>query len=417
MTALAAKVKHQKRAFDVARVREDFPILSTRVNDKPLVYFDNAASAQKPTAVIGAMTRMMETSYANVHRGLHALSNAATDGYEHAREKVRVFINAPSPDQVIFTGGGTDSINLVANSLGASIKEGDEIILSEMEHHSNIVPWHFLRERKGAVLRWAPIKDDGAFDFAAFEALLSPRTKLVAITHMSNVLGTVTPVKDIVRIAHARGVPVLFDGCQASVHMPIDVQDIDCDFYVATGHKLYGPTGIGVLYMKKEWAKRLPPFRGGGEMIDEVHKDRVTYGRSPQRFEAGTPPIVEAVGLGAAIDYITSFDRADLMRQEHDLLTYATERLQGLNWIHLQGTTPDKGSILSFTMDGAHAHDIATVIDRQGVAVRAGHHCAQPLLERLGVTATARASFAFYNTRAEVDVFVDALHKAHGIFA
>lgn len=415
MTALA-KAKHQKRLFDVARVREDFPILSTRVNNKPLVYLDNAASAQKPTAVIGAMTRLMETSYANVHRGLHALSTAATDSYELAREKVRAFINAPSQDQVIFTGGGTDSINLVASSLGASIKAGDEIILSEMEHHSNIVPWHFLRERKGAVIRWAPIKDDGAFDFEAFEALLTPRTRLVAVTHMSNVLGTVTPVKDIVRLARARGIPVLFDGCQATVHMPIDVQDLDVDFYVATGHKLYGPTGIGFLYMKKEWTERLPPFRGGGEMIDEVHKDRVTYGRSPQRFEAGTPPIVEAVGLGAAIDYITAFDRADLMRQEHDLLTYATERLQGLNWIHLQGTTPAKGSILSFTMDGAHAHDVATVIDRHGVAVRAGHHCAQPLMERLGVAATARASFAFYNTRDEVDVFVEALHKAHGIF-
>jgi cysteine desulfurase/selenocysteine lyase len=417
MSAVATKAKHQKRPFDVARVREDFPILSTRVNDKPLVYLDNAASAQKPTAVIGAMTRLMETSYANVHRGLHALSTTATDAYEHAREKVRAFINAPSQDQVIFTSGGTDSINLVANSLGSTIKEGDEIILSEMEHHSNIVPWHFLRERKGAVIRWAPIKDDGAFDLQAFEALLSPRTKLVAVTHMSNVLGTVTPVKDIVRIAHARGVPVLFDGCQATVHMPIDVQDIDCDFYVATGHKLYGPTGIGFLYMRREWTERLPPFRGGGEMIDEVHKDRVSYGRSPQRFEAGTPPIVEAVGLGAAIDYITAFDRADLMRQEHDLLAYASERLKGLNWIRMQGTTPDKGSILSFTMAGAHAHDVATLIDRHGVAVRAGHHCAQPLMERLGVTATARASFAFYNTRAEVDVFVEALHKARGIFA
>jgi cysteine desulfurase / selenocysteine lyase len=417
MSAVATKAKHQKRPFDVARVREDFPILSTRVNDKPLVYLDNAASAQKPTAVIGAMSRLMETSYANVHRGLHALSTTATDAYEHAREKVRAFINAPSQDQVIFTSGGTDSINLVANSLGSTIKEGDEIILSEMEHHSNIVPWHFLRERKGAVIRWAPIKDDGAFDLQAFEALLSPRTKLVAVTHMSNVLGTVTPVKDIVRIAHARGVPVLFDGCQATVHMPIDVQDIDCDFYVATGHKLYGPTGIGFLYMRREWTERLPPFRGGGEMIDEVHKDRVSYGRSPQRFEAGTPPIVEAVGLGAAIDYITAFDRADLIRQEHDLLAYASERLKGLNWIRMQGTTPDKGSILSFTMAGAHAHDVATLIDRHGVAVRAGHHCAQPLMERLGVTATARASFAFYNTRAEVDVFVEALHKARGIFA
>jgi cysteine desulfurase/selenocysteine lyase len=359
----------------------------------------------------------MHTRYANVHRGLHALSTAATEAYEHAREKVRNFINAPSADQVIFTGGGTDAINLVANALGQSIGEGDEIVLSQMEHHSNIVPWHFLRERKGAVIRWAPIKDDGALDLDAFEKQLTPRTKLVAITHMSNVLGTVTPAEEIVRIAHARSIPVLFDGCQATVHQPIDVQALDCDFYVATGHKLYGPTGIGVLYMKREWTDRLPPFKGGGEMIDEVHFDRVTYGRSPQRFEAGTPPIVEAVGLGAAIDYIQSFDRADLMRQEHDVLAYATERLKGLNWIRIQGEAPGKGAILSFTMDGAHAHDVATLVDRQGVAVRAGHHCAQPLMERLGVAATARASFAFYNTRAEVDVLIEALHKARAIFA
>ena len=406
-----------RRHFDVARVREDFPILATRVNGKPLVYLDNAASAQKPKAVIDAMTELMSTSYANVHRGMHALSTAATEAYEDAREKVRAFLNAPAADQIIFTAGGTDSINLVANALGASIAPGDEIVLSEMEHHSNIVPWHFLRERRGAVIRWAPIKDDGALDLEAFERLLSSETKLVALTHMSNVLGTVTPAKDIVRLAHARGVPVLFDGCQATVHMPVDVQDLGCDFYVATGHKLSGPTGIGVLYMTKEWTERLPPYRGGGEMIDEVHKDRVTYGRSPQRFEAGTPPIIEAVGLGAAIDYVNAFDRDELIRQEHDLLTYATERMKGLNWIRIQGTASGKGAIISFTMEGAHAHDVATLIDRHGVAVRAGHHCAQPLMERLGVTATARASFAFYNTRTEVDAMIDALHKARAIFA
>lgn len=405
------------RAFDVERIRADFPILHTQVNGKPLVYLDNAASAQKPKAVIEAMTNLMQSSYANVHRGLHALSSAATEAYENAREKVRAFINAPAADQVIFTSGGTDSINLVANALGQSIGEGDEIVLSQMEHHSNIVPWHFLRERKGAIIRWAPITDDGALDLAAFEAQLTKRTKLIAITHMSNVLGTVTPAKEIVRIAHARGIPVLFDGCQSSVHMPIDVQDLGCDFYVATGHKLYGPTGIGILYMSKPWAERLPPFRGGGEMIDEVHFDRVTYGRSPMRFEAGTPPIVEAVGLGAAIDYVQSFNRADLIRQEHDLLAHATARLKDLNWIRVQGQAPGKGAIISFTMDGAHAHDVATLVDRQGVAVRAGHHCAQPLMERLGVTATARASFAFYNTRAEVDVLIEGLKKARAIFA
>ncbi len=405
------------RAFDVERIRADFPILHTLVNGKPLVYLDNAASAQKPKAVIEAMTNLMQSSYANVHRGLHALSSAATEAYENAREKVRAFINAPAADQVIFTSGGTDSINLVANALGQSIGEGDEIVLSQMEHHSNIVPWHFLRERKGAIIRWAPITDDGALDLAAFEAQLTKRTKLIAITHMSNVLGTVTPAKEIVRVAHARGIPVLFDGCQSSVHMPIDVQDLGCDFYVATGHKLYGPTGIGILYMSKPWAERLPPFRGGGEMIDEVHFDRVTYGRSPMRFEAGTPPIVEAVGLGAAIDYVQSFNRADLIRQEHDLLAHATARLKDLNWIRVQGQAPGKGAIISFTMDGAHAHDVATLVDRQGVAVRAGHHCAQPLMERLGVTATARASFAFYNTRAEVDVLIEGLKKARAIFA
>ena len=364
-----------------------------------------------------AMANLMQTSYANVHRGLHALSNQATDAYEAAREKVRGFINAPSAAQVIFTSGGTDSINLVANALGQTFSEGDEIVLSEMEHHSNIVPWHFLRERRGAVIRWAPIRDDGSFDLEAFEKLLTPRTRIVALTHMSNVLGTLTPAKEIVQLAHVRGIPVLFDGCQASVHLPVDVQDLDCDFYVATGHKLYGPTGIGVLYMSAEWAERLPPFRGGGEMIDEVHFDRVSYGRSPQRFEAGTPPIIEAVGLGAAIDYLRSFDRTALMQHEHDLSTYATGRLKGFNWVKVQGEAPGKGSIVSFTMDGAHAHDVATIVDQQGVAVRAGHHCAQPLMERLGVTATARASFAFYNTRDEVDVFVEALKKARAIFS
>ena len=418
MTAQSAiRATPARRAFDVADVRKDFPILSRSVGGKPLVYLDNAASAQKPRAVIEAVTLAMETSYANVHRGLHALSTMSTEAYEQSRETVRAFLNARETAEIIFTSGATDSINLVANTLGASIVAGDEIVLSQMEHHSNIVPWHFLRERKGAVIRWAPIADDGSLDLAAFEQLLSPRTKLVAITHMSNVLGTVTPAAEIVRLAHARGVPVLFDGAQSTVHMPIDVQALDCDFYAVTGHKLYGPTGIGVLFMKREWGERLPPFRGGGEMIDEVHFDRVTYGPPPMRFEAGTPPIVEAIGLGAAIDYMTSFDRRALMAQEHDLLEYATERLSALNWIQIQGRAPGKGSIVSFTMDGAHAHDIATLVDRQGVAVRAGHHCAQPLMERLGVTATARASFAFYNTRAEVDVLVDALHRARTIFS
>ncbi len=417
MTVQAARATPAKRPFDVGRVRDDFPILSRSVNGKPLVYLDNAASAQKPRAVIAAMTAMMEGSYANVHRGLHALSTTATEAYEAARETVRAFLNAREAAEIIFTSGATDSINLVANSLGATIGAGDEIVLSQMEHHSNIVPWHFLRERNGAVIRWAPIRDDGDFDLAAFEKLLSPRTKIVALAHMSNVLGTVTPASEIVRLARARGIPVLFDGAQATVHMPVDMQALGCDFYAFTGHKLYGPTGIGVLYMRREWGEKLRPFRGGGEMIDEVHFDRVIYGPAPQRFEAGTPPIVEAIGLAAAIDYVNSFERAALMAQEHDLLAYATERLSALNWLQIQGRVPGKGSIVSFTMEGAHAHDVATLVDRQGVAVRAGHHCAQPLMERLGVAATARASFAFYNTRDEVDVLIDALHRARAIFS
>jgi cysteine desulfurase/selenocysteine lyase len=413
----ATAVRSAHRAFDVSDVRADFPILARKVNGKPLVYFDNAASAQKPKAVLDAVRQFAETSNANVHRGLHTLSNLATDAYEAARGKVAAFLNAPSPSQVIFTGGGTDSFNLVASSLGQSMSAGDEIILSEMEHHSNIVPWHFLREHKGVVLKWAPVLEDGSLDMAAFEALLSPRVRLVTMTHMSNVLGTLTPARDIIRLAHARGIPVLLDGCQASVHAPVDVQDLGCDFYVATGHKLYGPTGIGVLYMARKWADSLPPWRGGGEMIDEVHKDRVTYGKAPMRFEAGTPPIMQAVGLGAALDYLATFDRTDLIRHEHALLDYATGRLERFDWIRIQGQATGKGSIISFTMDGAHAHDVATLLDQQGIAVRAGHHCAQPLMERFQLAATARASFAFYNTHEEVDRFVSALEKVRGIFS
>ena len=413
----AMAVRSGHRTFDVSDVRADFPILARKVNGKPLVYFDNAASAQKPKAVLDAVRQFAETSNANVHRGLHTLSNLATDAYEAARGKVAVFLNAPSPSQVIFTGGGTDSFNLVASSLGQSMSAGDEIILSEMEHHSNIVPWHFLREHKGVVLKWAPVLEDGSLDMAAFEVLLSPRVRLVTMTHMSNVLGTLTPARDIIRLAHARGIPVLLDGCQASVHAPVDVQELGCDVYVATGHKLYGPTGIGVLFMARKWADSLPPWRGGGEMIDEVHKDRVTYGKAPMRFEAGTPPIMQAVGLGAALDYLATFDRADLIRQEHALLDYATGRLERFGWIRIQGRAAGKGSIISFTMDGAHAHDVATLLDQQGIAVRAGHHCAQPLMERFQLAATARASFAFYNTHEEVDRFVSALEKVRGIFS
>lgn len=413
----ATAVRAAQRRFDVASVRSDFPILSRKVNGKPLIYFDNAASAQKPAAVLDAVRQFAETSNANVHRGLHVLSNLATDAYEAARGKVARFINAPAPSQVIFTGGGTDAFNLVSFTLGQSLQAGDEIVLSEMEHHSNIVPWHFLRERKGVVLKWAPVHDDGTLDLKAFEALLTPRVKLVTLTHMSNVLGTLTPARNVVRMAHSRGIPVLLDGCQASVHAPVDVQDLGCDFYVATGHKLYGPTGIGFLYMASQWADTLPPYRGGGEMIDEVHKDRVTYGKAPMRFEAGTPPIMQAVGLGAALDYLATFDRDELMRHEHALLEHATTALTRFDWIRIQGQAPGKGSIISFTMEGAHAHDVATLLDQQGIAVRAGHHCAQPLMERFGAPATARASFAIYNTHEEVDRFVSALEKVRGIFS
>jgi cysteine desulfurase/selenocysteine lyase len=405
------------RPFNVASVRADFPILSRSVNGKPLVYFDNAASAQKPTFVLDRVREFAETSNANVHRGLHTLSNLATDAYEAARHTIAQYFNAPDPANLIFTSGGTDAFNLVANAIGQSIRPGDEIVLSEMEHHSNIVPWHFLRERHGAILKWAPIREDGTLDMEAFERLLTPRVRLVTMTHMSNVLGTLTPAQDIVRLAHAKGIPVLLDGCQASVHTPVDVQALGCDFYVATGHKLYGPTGIGVLYMAPRWADTLPPFRGGGEMIDEVHKDRVTYGKAPQRFEAGTPPIMQAVGLGAAIEYLNGFDRAELWRHEHALLDHAMNRLADLDWVRVQGTAPGKGAIISFTMEGAHAHDVATLLDQQGIAVRAGHHCAQPLMERLNVPATARASFAFYNTHEEVDRFIAALVRIRGIFA
>jgi cysteine desulfurase/selenocysteine lyase len=414
---VAVAAPRSPRSFDVSAVRSDFPILSRTVNGKPLVYFDNAASAQKPTYVLDKVRMFAETSNANVHRGLHALSTLATDAYEGARQTVARFLNAPRASQVIFTAGGTDSFNLVANAIGQSIRPGDEIVLSEMEHHSNIVPWHFLRERHGAVLKWAPIREDGTLDLDALAGLLTPRTRLVTITHMSNVLGTMTPARDIVRLAHGRGIPVLFDGCQAAVHAPVDVQELDCDFYVATGHKLYGPTGIGILYMAAQWAETLPPFRGGGEMIDEVHFDRVTYAPAPQRFEAGTPPIMQAVGLGAAIEYLESFDRAALLDHEHALLAHAMARLSTLDWLRVQGTAEGKGAIVSFTMEGAHAHDIATLLDQQGIAVRAGHHCAQPLMRRLNVPATARASFAFYNTFEEVDRFVAALVRIRGIFA
>ncbi|MBX6329407.1 MAG: cysteine desulfurase [Pseudolabrys sp.] len=404
--------------YDVARIRKDFPALGLKVYGKPLVYLDNAASAQKPLAVLERMQKAHVEQYANVHRGLHYLANEATEAYESARETVRAFVNAARKEEIIFTRNATEGINLVAYTFARErIKPGDEIVLSIMEHHSNIVPWHFLRERQGAVIRWAPVDEDGNFLVDEFEKLLTPRTKLVAVTHMSNVLGTVVPVKEVVERAHARGIPVLIDGAQGAVHLDVDVREIDCDFYVFTGHKLYGPTGIGVLYGKYDLLAAMPPFNGGGEMIHEVFEDRVTYGEPPHKFEAGTPAIVQAIGLGAAIDYVNSIGKARIRAHETDLLRYAHERLGAINTLSIIGRAQGKGPIVSFTMKGAHPHDVATVIDRAGVAVRAGTHCVMPLLARYGLTATCRASFAMYNTKDEVDALAASLIKAQEIFA
>jgi cysteine desulfurase/selenocysteine lyase len=399
--------------YDVARVRADFPALTLKVYDKPLVYLDNAASAQKPKAVLDRLDQAYTTEYANVHRGLHYLANAATEAYEGAREKVRAYLNAARPEEIVFTRNATEAINLVAYTFGRErIKPGDEIVLSIMEHHSNVVPWHFLRERHGAVIKWAPIDDEGNFLLDEFEKLLTDRTRMVAITHMSNVLGTVVPVKEVVRLAHSRGIPVLVDGAQAAVHLQVDVRDLDCDFYAITGHKLYGPSGIGALYGKYAHLAAMPPFNGGGEMIREVFEDRVIYGEPPHKFEAGTPPIVQAIGLGAALDYINSIGKPRIQAHERGLITYAHERLGEINSLRIFGQAPDKGAIVSFELKGAHPHDVATIIDRAGVAVRAGTHCVMPLLARYGVTATCRASFALYNTREEIEALAQALHKA-----
>ena len=404
--------------YDVEAIRRDFPILSREVYGKPLVYLDNGASAQKPQAVLEAIQHAYSQEYANVHRGLHFLSNAATDAYEKSRETVRRFLNAASVDNIVFTKSTTEAINTVAYGWGMpNIGEGDEIVLSIMEHHSNIVPWHFIRERQGARLVWVPVDDDGVLHVEDFEKSLTERTKLVAITQMSNALGTVTPIKEMVRIAHERGIPVLVDGSQSAVHLPVDVQDLDCDWFVMTGHKLYGPSGIGVLYGKKERLESMRPFQGGGEMIFDVSEDMVTYNDPPHRFEAGTPPIVQAIGLGAALEYMDAIGRERIAAHEASLKDYAHERLGRINSLRIFGNAPDKGAIVSFELEGIHAHDVSMVIDRSGVAVRAGTHCAQPLLKRFGVTSTCRASFAMYNTHAEVDALAEALEKARKFFA
>lgn len=403
--------------YDVARLRRDFPILTTRVNGKPLVYLDNAASAQKPSQVIETVENFITHEYANVHRGVHFLSSAATERYEGARTRVQQFLNAAHADEIVFTRGGTEAINLVASSyLAPRIEPGDEIVLSVMEHHSNIVPWHFLRERHGAVLKWVEVSDDGGLDPADVARAISPRTKMVAISHMSNVLGTETDLGEIVRVAHARGVPVIADGCQAAVHAKVDMRRLDVDFYAITGHKLYGPTGIGALYGKREHLKAMRPWLGGGEMIREVTKENVTYADPPMRFEAGTMPIVQAVGLAAALDYIDSIGRERIAAHERALAASASRKLKELNGIRIIGEAPGKGPIISFETIGIHPHDLSTILDREGVAVRGGHHCAQILMQRFNVVGTSRASFALYNSLDEVDALVHAVTEARRVF-
>ena len=403
--------------FDVERVRADFPILSRTVHGKPLVFLDSGASAQKPRQVIDALSRCYEAEYANIHRGVYELSAKATDAYEGARARVQRFVNARSASEIVFTKGATEAINLVAASWGgAFLGEGDEVVLSVLEHHANIVPWQLLRERTGIVLKVVPTDERGAFPLDAYEGLVGPRTKLVALTHVSNALGTVLPVDEIVRIAHDRGALVLIDGAQGIVHCPVDVQALDVDFYCFSGHKLYGPSGIGVLYGKQALLAAMPPYQGGGDMIERVTFERTTFAPPPARFEAGTPPIAGTVGLHAAIDYVASFDPAAVAAHEHDLLAYATERLSALNSIRLYGTAPGKAAIVSFTMDGVHPHDIGTILDRAGVAVRVGHHCAQPLMDHFDIAGTVRASFGLYNTRADVDRLVDGLDEVREIF-
>ena len=405
-------------SYDIDAIRADFPATGLTVHGKPLVYLDNGASAQKPRAVIDTVTRTYESEYANVHRGLHYLSNLATENYEAARGIVRAFLGARHEDEIVFTSGSTAAINLVAYSWAMPrIGEGDEIVLSTMEHHANIVPWHFLRERQGAKLVWVDPDVNGDVTPEAIEAAMTPRTRLVAVTHMSNVLGTVVDVKRVTRIAHAAGAAVMVDGSQAAVHMPVDVADIGCDFYCVTGHKLYGPSGVGALYARRERQAEMRPWQGGGDMIRTVAKDEVTYNDPPHRFEAGTPPIAQVIGLAEALRYMQGVGMEAIAAHERSLRDYARDRLDGLNWLSVQGRSDTKGAIFSFTMEGAHAHDISTVLDRYGVAVRAGHHCCQPLMEHLGVTATCRASFGMYNTTGEVDMLVDSLERARSLFA
>jgi cysteine desulfurase / selenocysteine lyase len=413
MTPVAVRA----HGFDVARVRADFPILGRQARGRPLVYLDNAATTQKPQVVIDALSRYYQEYNANVHRGVHELSEIASEAYEAARRKVVAFFNAPDPQSIVFTRNATESINLVAHAFGRSrVGAGDEILISAMEHHSNIVPWQLLCEERGARLRVAPIDDRGELMLDAFESLVNERTKLVSIAHMSNALGTINPVEAIIRIAHAHGVPVLLDGSQAAYHMPVDVQALDCDFYAATGHKLYGPTGIGVLYGKTSHLDAMPPFLGGGDMISSVTFEKSTWNALPHKFEAGTPDIAGAIGLGVAIDYIRATGLSAIAEYEQELLAYGTTALTSVDGVRLIGTARRKASILSFVVDGVHPHDVGTIVDREGIAIRTGHHCAQPVMDRFGVPATARASLAMYNTREDIDALIRALARVNDVF-
>lgn len=405
--------------YDVTKIRADFPILSREVNGKPLTYLDNGASAQKPKVVIDAITRGYAEEYSNVHRGLHYLSNLSTERYEAVRGIVKIFLNAAHEDEIIFNSGTTEGINMISYAWAAPrMTAGDEIILSTMEHHANIVPWHFLRERLGVVLKWVDPEVDGSLDPQKVLDAITEKTRLIAVTHCSNVLGTVVDVKTICEAARGRGVPVLVDGSQGAVHMPVDVQDLGCDFYAITGHKLYGPSGSGAIYVRRDRAAEMQPFMGGGDMIDEVSKEAVTYASAPLAFEAGTPGIVQTIGLGAALEYLMGLGMKDVAAHEADLADYAAARLSGLNWVNVQGHAPGKAAIFSLTMEGAaHAHDMSTILDKKGIAIRAGHHCAKPLMEHLGVAATARASFGLYNTRDDVDTLIDGLELCHKLLA
>ncbi len=418
MTRVAqTQTAHSAHVLDEIRIREQFPILSSMVGDKPLVYLDNAATTQKPRVVLDTLTRYYAAENANIHRGVYRLSQAATDAYEGARAKVARFLHASDPSEIVFTRNATEGINLVAQTFGRStVGAGDEVVISTMEHHSNIVPWQLLCEEKGATLKVVPISDQGELDLDELEALLGPRTKLVSIVHMSNSLGTVNPVRDVVDRAHARNVPVLVDGSQAAYHMAVDVQALGCDFYVVTGHKLYGPTGIGALYGRRTLLDAMPPYQGGGDMISSVTFDKTTYNEVPHKFEAGTPHIAGAIGLGAAVDFIASIGFGPIVAHERRLLEYATKALTAVPGLRLIGTAPQKASILSFVLDGVHAHDIGTIVDTEGVAIRTGHHCTQPVMDRFGVPATARASLAMYNTADDIDRLVGALAKVREVF-